>query len=199
MISLIILAAGLSIRFPGNKLLSKIGGKPVIRRVVEQAIQSRADEVVVVLGYDSERVKEALKGLECTFVYNESYLEGQSTSVRKGVASVSNHAEAVLILPGDVALISSKIIDTVIEEYRRTDGLILVASYKGHAGHPILISHTLFGEIEGINEETMGLKALVDRHRSSVKKVETGSRSVLIDIDTPEDFSKALSELSQET
>ena len=117
MISLIILAAGLSTRFGRNKLLEKINGVTMIERVVKSAVSSKVDEVAVVLGYEALRVKEALKNFECRFIFNEDFRKGQSSSVKAGVKAVMGYADAVMVLPGDVAFITPKSINMVIAEY----------------------------------------------------------------------------------
>lgn len=190
MISLIVLAAGLSTRFGRNKLLERIGNYTIIERVVKSATSSNCDEVIVVLGHEAQRIKEVLKGFSCKFVFNEEYRKGQSFSVRAGVSAVMDYAEAVMVLPGDIALITPEPINMVIEEYKKFRSPIVVASYKGRSGHPILFDKSLFREIMEISEETMGLKSVVNRHRQLVRKVEVGSDEVLIDIDSEEDFRK---------
>jgi molybdenum cofactor cytidylyltransferase len=189
MLSLIVLAAGRSTRMRGrNKLLVKIDRKPMIRRVVERALSAKVDEVVVVLGWEAENIREALADLPCRFVMNEEYQKGQSGSVRTGLRDVKEGTEAVLILPGDVAMIDSRSINMVVEEYNNRGNLIVVASFSGKPGHPILFSKELFREIEEIDEETFGLKAVVSRHKSEVSMVETDSEYVLRDVDTPKDL-----------
>lgn len=194
MISLIILAAGLSTRFGRNKLLEKINGCTIIERVVKSATSSKCGEVVVVLGHEAQKIRDVLKNFRCKFVFNKDYTEGQSSSVKAGVGAVMGYAEAVMVLPGDVALITPESINKVIEEYTRCKSPIVVASYKGRSGHPILFDKSLFKEIMEINEETMGLKAVVNRHRQSIRKVEVDSDEVLIDIDSEEDFKRIVSE-----
>ena len=63
MISLIVLAAGKSTRMKENKLLLKINGETLVEHVVGIAKKSSADEVVVVLGYEAQRVGEQLAKL----------------------------------------------------------------------------------------------------------------------------------------
>ena len=46
------------------------------------------DEVVVVLGWEAEKIREALADLPCRFVMNEEYQKGQSGSVRTGLRDV---------------------------------------------------------------------------------------------------------------
>lgn len=100
MICLIVLAAGLSTRFGRNKLLEWINGFSMIQRVVKSAIDSNADEVIVVLGYEADLIKQNLKGLKCKFVYNENFKQGQSSSVKIGLVSVLEYARALIVLPG---------------------------------------------------------------------------------------------------
>ncbi|NIN52010.1 MAG: NTP transferase domain-containing protein, partial [Nitrososphaeria archaeon] len=187
---IIILAAGKSSRMGKNKLLLKVCGKPLIRCVVDNASKSKVDQVIVVVGHEKDKISEALSGLNCRIVYNADFEKGQSYSVKVGVQSVEENAEAVLILPGDVALISPEAINKVIDDYRKSKVPIVVAAYGEKMGHPILFDRTLLGEVMEIKEETFGLRALVNRYRSQIRKVEVGSQEVLVDIDTEEDFKK---------
>jgi len=192
LLSIIVLAAGLSTRFKRNKLLEQVNGQPLIKGVVSAALGSKAEEVVVVLGYEAEKVGSALKGLRCRLVVNEEFREGQSSSIKVGVKVASKRAKAILILPGDVALITSDAIDKVVDEYLRARGLIVVASHKGGAGHPILFDRSLFPEVSRVEEKSKGLKAVVNRHGNQVMLAEVGSDLVLYDFDTAEDFRRHL-------
>jgi molybdenum cofactor cytidylyltransferase len=171
-----------------NKLLVKISRKTMIRRVVESALSSKADEVIVVLGWESRKVREALADLPCRFVVNRDYRIGQSSSLKTGMREIADGTDAVLVLPGDVAMIDPRSINMVIEAYIERKSPIVVAAYSGRPGHPILLSRELFKEIEQIDESTFGLKSVVSRHESEVRLVETGSEHVLRDVDTPEDL-----------
>ncbi|MEM2166130.1 MAG: NTP transferase domain-containing protein, partial [Candidatus Bathyarchaeia archaeon] len=84
MIPLIVLAAGQSKRFGRNKLLEKIDGSTIIERVVKNALSSKADEVIVVLGFEAHKVLNVLKKFNCKFVFNEEFYSGQSSSVKVG-------------------------------------------------------------------------------------------------------------------
>ncbi len=194
MIAIIVLAAGKSTRFAKNKLLALVDGEAMIRRVAKEALHSMADKVVVVLGHEADRVREVLRGLDDTgklqLVYNERYEEGMSSSIKAGLHAVDDAAEAVIILPGDYALMTSRPIDALIKEYQVSGGPILIASFQGKRGHPILIDRSLFDEVKEINEETMGLRKVVRAHSNEVKLVEVHSKEVLIDIDTFEDYAR---------
>jgi len=190
MISLVILAAGKSTRMRENKLLLKLDGETLIQHVVKTAKKSNADEVIVVLGHETEKVREQLVRLDCRLVVNESYMKGQSESVKVGLTVVASNAEAVMILPADVALVDEQSINSVIDEYRKSHSPIVIASHKHQSGHPILLDRALFQETSRIDENTFGLKAVINHHRSEVKYVEVGTENVLIDIDTREEFDR---------
>ena len=191
MITMIVLAAGKSTRMRGkNKLLIKIEGIPMIRRVVQTTLESKVDEVIVVIGWQAQKVRALLNDLPCRLVVNKNYEKGQSSSVKAGLAEISPMTRAVLILPGDVAMIDFLSINKVIEQYERGKHQIVIAAHKRETGHPILFDRQLFPEIEHIDEQTFGLKAIVQRHKGGGRLVETGSTNVLKDVDTPEDMEK---------
>ena len=174
---------------PGrNKLLAEVEGVPMIRRVVKIALSSKVDEVIVVVGWEEEKIRSVIAELNCRVVVNRNFEEGQSSSVKAGVAEVNPSSRAVLILPGDVAKIEAKSIDMVVEKYNQGICLIVIAGHQGKSGHPILLDKQLFPEIAHINEEAFGLNAVVKKHRDDVCLVETGSRNVLKDIDTTADL-----------
>lgn len=191
MLSLIVLAAGKSTRMRGrNKLLVKVDGKTIIRRVIEAALKSKVDEVIVILGWHANEIKKALEDLPCRFVLNKNYAKGQSSSVKAGLKQIGQGTEAILILPGDIAMINSSSINLVIEEFVRKNAPIIIAAHNGNPGHPILLEKQLFNEIGSIDEQTFGLKAVVKNHGKDVRLVEAGSSTVLIDVDTPGDLKK---------
>ncbi len=190
MIPIIILAAGMSTRFPGNKLLYSIKGKPLITYTIESALNSRADEVIVVLGHRASEIAKVISNYDVVLILNPEYEKGMSYSVKRGVRAVHKWASAVIIHPADVAFVPSVVFNQVIEEYEKSKSPIVVAAYKGERGHPILFSRELFKEILNISEETLGLKAVTRKYRDETLVVETGYKEVVVDIDTIDDLKK---------
>jgi len=192
MITAVILAAGASKRFGRNKLLEMINGKPMIRWVVESALNSMVDEVIVVLGFEAERVAETIKDLPCKIVVNENYKEGMSSSVKCGLRNTMNKSMAILVIPGDCPLIRSEDMNKVINRYLESRKPIVIATHKGKRGHPILISREIFEEVLRISEEGMGLKEVIKKHEGEIAYAETENEGVTIDIDSPEDLKEAI-------
>jgi len=190
MITAVILAAGRSTRFPDNKLLKKLGGKALIEIILERFLRSKVDRVIVVVGWQAERLVGTVRAMGAETVYNEGYEEGMSSSVRVGVRAALN-SEAVIIHPADVPFIGTKTIDKVVESYINSRRPIVVAGYGGRLGHPILFDGSLIPEILHISEETMGLKAVVSRHRDKILIVET-EPACLFDVDRPDDLRRVV-------
>ncbi|MBY9045426.1 NTP transferase domain-containing protein, partial [Pseudomonas fluorescens] len=73
-VAAIVLAAGRSTRMGGpNKLLAELDGKKLVRIATEQALASKASEVIVVTGHQTELVEQALEGLKVKFVRNPDF------------------------------------------------------------------------------------------------------------------------------
>ncbi len=191
MIVAIVLAAGLSRRFPGNKLLYMIRGKPVIRWTVEHILSSRVDDVVVVLGHMADDIRRALGGLDVHYVYNPEYRAGMSSSVKKGLEEAMRYEpDAVMVNPGDVFLVPPEAYTRLYYAYYVYRPRILVACYGRRHGHPILFDKTLFPEIMNISEEKRGLKEIIWRHRSEVEELPLPYPGIVTDLDRPEDLER---------
>ncbi len=188
LIPIVILAAGMSTRFPGNKLLYEVNGKPLIRHIVESALESKADEVIVVLGHEIEKISAKIEDLDVVMVYNPKYKVGMSESVKRGVRAVYKWAEAVIIHPADVAFAPPQAFDAVIEKYLNTRAPVVVVAYKDEKGHPILFSKETFNDILSISEKTMGLKYVTRKYYDKTIIVNLPYKEIVVDIDTLEDL-----------
>ena len=191
----IVLAAGLSTRFPGNKLLYKWWGKPVIKHTVENILNSIVDRVVVVTGYMVDEIEKVLKDVDdrVELVYNPNYVEGMSSSVKTGVKHVVkkyDDVEALVFTPGDCAWIPSIVYDLMITKFREDKPLILVASYQGVKGHPIMFNSELIPDLVNVSEETRGLKHVVKKYYWGLRIYETNQPGVLLDLDTYNDLNR---------
>jgi molybdenum cofactor cytidylyltransferase len=191
-VACIVLAAGRSTRMgAANKLLADVGGKPMVRRVVEAALASRARPVVVVTGHEAASVVAALPGLEVTFVGNPDYAIGLSSSLKAGIGAVPASADGALVLLGDMPQITGALIDRLIAAFAASPGdAIIVPTQKGRRGNPVLWPRAHFGEMLQL-EGDAGAKRLMAAHAADVREVDLGTDAIFADVDTPE----ALAEL----
>jgi molybdenum cofactor cytidylyltransferase len=186
-IAAIILAAGRSTRMGGpNKLLAELDGKKLVRIATEQALASKASDVVVVTGHQAELVEKALEGLKVRFVRNPDFAGGLASSVKAGVAAVPEDADGAVICLGDMPLMSAHLIDRLIEAFAPDRGnLIAVPVADGRRGNPVLWSRRFFKELMTLDGD-IGARHLIAKHAEAVAEVPVEGQSAFLDIDTPQ-------------
>ena len=191
-VTAIILAAGRSTRMGGpNKLLAELGGKPLVRTVTEQALASKAGGVIVVTGHQAELVEKALAGLKVKFVRNPDFAQGLASSVKAGIAAVPANADGAVVCLGDMPLISSDLIDRLIEAFSPDTGnLIAVPVSDGRRGNPVLWSRRFFAELMTLDGD-IGARHLIAKHSEAVAEVPVEGAGAFLDIDTPQALADA--------
>jgi molybdenum cofactor cytidylyltransferase len=180
----IVLAAGGSSRAGGQKLLFLWRGKPLVRHAVEQGLKAGLEPLAVVLGEDGELIQAALEDLPVLFIHNSAWPQGQSTSVRIGLASISDRAEGVVFLLGDMPLVTAELIQAVIDAHRRSLAPIVAPWAEERWGNPVLFDRATFGDLAQLEGDRGGRK-LYDRY--SILPVPAGQEA-LFDCDTSEDL-----------
>src|SRR6476660_1238824 len=86
MITAIVLAAGSSQRMGHvNKLLLKYKSKTIIETTIENVIAAKLKNIVVVAGYETEKIKEAIEYLPVEIIYNPNHQKGMTTSIQVGI------------------------------------------------------------------------------------------------------------------
>jgi molybdenum cofactor cytidylyltransferase len=186
-VAAIVLAAGRSTRMGGpNKLLADLSGKKLVRIATEQALASKASEVIVVTGHQAELVEQALEGLKVKFVRNPDFAGGLASSVKSGIGAVSDKSDGAVICLGDMPLIDAELIDRLIEAFAPDRGnLIVVPVAEGRRGNPVLWSRRFFGELMTLDGD-IGARHLISKHGETVAEVPVEGESAFLDIDTPQ-------------
>jgi molybdenum cofactor cytidylyltransferase len=186
-VAAIVLAAGRSTRMGGpNKLLAELGGKPLVRLVTERALASKAQSVIVVTGHQAEEVEAALRGLNVSFVRNPDFAQGLASSVKAGIAAVSDDVAGAVICLGDMPLIDASLIDRLIDAFAPDRGhLIAVPVSDNRRGNPVLWSRRFFGELMALDGD-VGARHLITRHGEAVVEVPVEGAGAFLDIDTPQ-------------
>lgn len=186
-ITALVLAAGRSSRMgPVNKLLADVEGQPMVRRVAEAALASRAEAVIAVSGHEREKVEAALSGLGLTTVHNPDHAAGLSSSLHRGLAALPPNAEGVIVCLGDMPRVSAAVIDRLIAAFNPLEGrAICLPTWQGKRGNPVLLARRFLPEIQAISGD-IGAKALIADYPEAVAEVPMADDGVLLDIDTPD-------------
>ncbi|MCY4544460.1 MAG: nucleotidyltransferase family protein [Gemmatimonadetes bacterium] len=198
MITGLVLAAGRSERMGTPKQLLQFGSLTLIEQVIRTLSRSRlGKDVVVVLGHRAEEIVKRISGLPVRLAYNPDPEGDMISSIRCGLAYIEPE-QAFLIALGDQPLVTTGIVDRLIDEYERCPEGMVLPVHEGKRGHPMILSpayreEILFESMPG------GLKALRDRHADSVRPVPVDTDAVLIDLDYRSDYEEALRRWRKET
>lgn len=146
MIPGIFLAAGEGKRFGSDKLLTLLDDEPIIVKSLKASIGSSLEEIIVVLGHESEKIKRVIEAYfrDCRklkFIVNPDYREGMISSLNSGLSDLGDVSGAMMIL-GDMPYVRSDTIDKLIRSWNGKD--FLVPEVNGNLTHPRIIPSSLF-------------------------------------------------------
>jgi len=188
MISGILLAAGESRRMGSAKALLHYQGQTFIARICNAFLTAGVDELIVVLGARAEQLRQVLPiHSKLRTVINSRYNLGQLSSLMVGIGALSPGSEAAIVNLVDHPVIDAKTINALISSFRTAPLPILIASYQGKRGHPVLFSSQVYGEILAAPLD-QGAKVVVRKDPTRVREVPLDDPGILADIDTPEDY-----------
>ena len=197
-IAAVVLGAGRSSRMGGpNKLLAEIGGRPLIRIVVDAALASRARPVIVVTGHQRERVEAVLAGLPVKVVHNPQFAEGLGTSLKAGIAALPGEVDGAIVCLGDMPQVDAALIDRLIGAFDPDkSALVVVPTIDGQRGNPVVWSRRFFADLMAV-EGDVGARRLIGRYPEAVAEVPLTGTAALTDVDTPEALATVKAELEK--
>lgn len=171
------------------KALLELGPRTFLERILDTVAASGIDRTIVVVGHHHSEIAAAFPAIALTC--NPDYERGMSTSVQAGIRDVPPGVTAAGVFLVDHPLVGR---DTVVALLQRLQpGEIILPVYEGRRGHPVFFGRDLFPEILALGPD-QGLNAVVRRDPARVVEVPVSSRTILEDIDTPEDYEKLLRE-----
>jgi len=186
-VAAIVLAAGESQRFGQPKQLLPVGNKTMIQHVVDIALDSPLEQVIVVLGCRATEVRASLAGRPVQVVVNEKWKSGLSSSVQTGLSAVNPEVGAALFVLADQPGVTMEVIAKLVERYRETRAPIVVPTHQGRRGNPVLFDRSLFSELMEVKGDQGG-RQLIAEHGGKLEEVEVETEAIFTDIDTAEDY-----------
>lgn len=188
MIAGLILAAGKSERMGEPKAFLPYSGGTFLSVLYSTLRASWLDVVRVVVGHGSGEIIFHTGYERERFVMNDNWEQGMLSSIQAGLRALEPlDPEAVMLFPVDNPTVSVELVNRIISEYRGSDKQIVVPVYEGKRGHPVLFARTVFPELMSASAE-VGARAVVRKDPSRVLELPVKDSSVLVDIDTPEDY-----------
>ena len=166
----VVMAAGKGTRMKSDKskLVHKIYGKELVKRVVELAQKINSDEIITVVGHLREQVQEVL-GDSVTYVYQEELL-GTGHAVMQAAPLLEGKKGKVVILYGDVPIIRPETLKNLIQKSKKNKeyATLLTAIYDNPTG---------YGRI--VRDEGGNIKAIVEEKdatpsQKEIKEINSG-------------------------
>ncbi len=170
------------------KSLLPLGDQPVIRRCLDSLQAAGVAEILVVLGHGAAELEKVLHGQPVTLLRNPDPASDMAGSVRVGLQHLSAETTGVLVCLVDHPLVSGTTLRTLLEAHRAKPELITIPTYQGSKGHPTLFPRPLAAELFQVPT----LRDVVSQNQSRQRLVEVPDSGVVLDMDTPEDYRKAL-------
>ena len=186
-ITAIILAAGESRRMGQPKMLLPWGDTTVLGKVIATIRNAGVENLMVVTGGASKKVEEIV-GESAKVIFNAEYARGEMlSSIQCGLGQIKPEAQAALICLGDQPQIQEGSVQVILQEFEKTNALLVVPSYQMRRGHPWLVARNLWNEILEM-QSPESPRDFLNRHSEDIHYVNMDTSSILADLDTPEDY-----------
>jgi molybdenum cofactor cytidylyltransferase len=186
-VAAIVLAAGKSSRMGSQKQLLRLGEKTLLEHTTGNVRSSGISQIVLVLGSGAEAIQQQIKAKELKIVVNEGFEEGMGTSLQRGLEALAENTTAALIVLADQPLVKSQTMRELVKQYQLHKPQILIPTYRGFRGNPVLVDRSVFPEIAALNGD-MGCRAIFGDHLQGILRVPVDDIGILLDIDQKEDL-----------
>jgi molybdenum cofactor cytidylyltransferase len=192
----IVLAAGYSSRANAFKMTLPLGPMSVLEQTISK-FEGICTRVIVVAGFQAELIQEEINQIndkkaysfQIKFVYNENFNQGMFTSIQKGCTEVNS--PVFFITPGDCPLVKK----VTLQLLAAHKGNVVIPSFQFKGGHPIKLSKPVKQKILETNTDS-NLRVVLNGYEKEYINVD--DPGVLVDVDTPEDYQKAIDEIQRD-
>ncbi len=197
-VSATILAAGESSRMEnGNKLLLPINKIPMISHVCNTVLTAGLDPVVVVTGFESDLVTQAIPTAINDIIYNSHWQSGMASSIYEGLSALPQNVDGNMIVLGDMPMISKDTLTLLIDEFIMLNGQhIIYPIYEERQANPVIFPKKYFQEILSSTGDR-GCKKVLKQYPDDVVGVSIGSPEVVFDCDSEDNYFRLLEEMQE--
>ncbi len=187
MIGGVVLAAGGASRFGSPKQLAELDGVALLQHAVDAMLAVPAvDPIVVVLGAEAARVRQAVDFGDARAVECPDWQEGMAASLRCGVEAAGD-CDWVLVTLGDQPRVTPQVIAAVMDhaESAPAGTAAVRATYDGVAGHPVALARAILPQVAQLRGD-VGARELLGH--ATVRTFEAAHLCDPGDVDTPQDL-----------
>lgn len=183
MIAGVLLAAGRSARFGGDKLLAPLHGRPVLFWSAA-ALAAEVDALYVVVPAGDRARIGALAGMGAVIVEHAQRDAGMGSSIAAGIAALPSSIGAAVIALGDQPSLGSAVVPRLCARWRAGEAAAVVPSYSNGRGPPVLFARGAFEALRALTGDS-GARTVLDMLGDAVATVPVAEVAPA-DVDTPD-------------
>lgn len=195
-VAAIVLAAGASRRMKQAKMTLAYKDSTVLGTVLTALYSAGVNPLIVVIGGAKDAVEKALSDLpfEVICTYNPEYEHTEMLdSLQIGMQHLPDDTDAFLIVLGDQPQIQAEVVRAMVQEYESTGQTLLIPSYRMRRGHPWLVGKAHWQSLRDL-QSGQTMRDFIQRHQNQIHYLVVDTPSILEDMDTPEDYQRAIGE-----
>jgi molybdenum cofactor cytidylyltransferase len=163
-----------------------------LEHLMEVTRDPRIEITRVVLGAGAETIRSIANLDPSVVILNPEWEKGQLSSIRAGLRSLEGiDIDGIILCPVDHPLVSALLVSELVTKFYELKKAIVLPTYKGRRGHPVIFSKQLFGELLSAPEET-GARAVVWAHAGEVLEVPTDEEGVILNLNDPDMLKRAI-------
>jgi len=172
------------------KALLPYRGKTFVEHLLEVTRHPRLGVTRVVLGAHVEEIRKVLGPHAENVIVNEEWQKGQLSSIQAAIRSLPPESTDGLILcPVDHPIISAGLVAKLIEAFDASGKAIVVPTFHGKRGHPVIFRAALYGELLAASPD-IGARQVVWAHANDMAEVATEEEGVVLNLNDPETLRK---------
>ena len=191
MLAAVILSGGASSRMGSPKALLPYQGRPFLEHLLEVTAHREIGARRVVLGAHAEPISKTVDLKADEIVINHEWQKGQLSSIQAALRSLPPGTDGILLCLIDHPLISSALVQDLIEQFYKTKKPVVLPVYEGRRGHPVIFSASLYDELLRAPLET-GARAVVWAHSGEIEEVRTNEEGCVLNLNDPETLNKTI-------
>ncbi|HEV2381779.1 MAG TPA: nucleotidyltransferase family protein [Terriglobia bacterium] len=184
----LVLAAGESSRMGRDKALLDYRGRTFLETIILKLVEAGLERVIVVLGHHAEDIQRTVDLAAAEVMVNRNYLDGQTSSLQTGLAVLDRTdtgPDAIILCLVDHPAFQPATVCALIEEFDRSASRVIIPTYEGWRGHPVLIARPLFAPLLALPPDQGANTAI---RASRCRTVDVPDPGILVDVDDPETY-----------
>ena len=185
----VILAGGGAQRFGEPKQILIWRGKSFVQQVISTALDAALSPVILVTGAFHDQVINLVDVVTIQVIQNLNWESGQSTSVKSSLAALPADVGGAVFLLVDQPHIPDTLISALVEEHATSLAPIIAPFVEGQRANPVLFDRDTFPDFANLLGDQGG-RVLFARY--PVRWLEWQDESILLDVDSPEDYQRLL-------